>query len=410
MASVFTEPLNATRSNGILARANITSAQQGTGVFIPARVGSYSDRSNVPASWFIPANALRVTETTQDIWLRLVSRTQVGFSYNITSYVFIEGVRNNIAIFSRFNNFIRRLNLSTLEQGSGGIYQEPASNNNLIENNFWVDSGNINIEIAIVNTSLISGLQNDGTFPDPTPPPSTEGTHNMYYLTHQIRERFSGLGGAYVPILESRLGRGAGQSSVLLYKPAPPPAITVFTATPSSVDLDTIGSGRITFNMTVSNYTSARIIDKGTGATLATFSNSQSGSVSFSTILDHPKQTKTYTLVAENADSASSQDVTVTVTQNPVLSQLNATFLSGGPAAPQGGSVRITGRVVGFPRPTITLNQNWIRSIHYTPVSGSQNTWSFVSTQFYGTIASHRTWVVTATNSSGSVNQSVILP
>ena len=47
---------------------------------------------------------------------------------------------------------------------------------------------------------------------------------------------------------------------------------------------------------------------------------------------------------------------------------------------------------------------------HFTAVEGQPNTWDFETSQFYGSILSHRTWVVTAVNDTASVTANAVLP
>ena len=128
--------------------------------------------------------------------------------------------------------------------------------------------------------------------------------------------------------------------------------------------------------------------------------------------IPQPNQTTTYRLIARNDTGASHRDAQVVVTQNPVLANLQALGAGTGPGAPGGANIQISGRVTGYPRPSITINQNFnngqaLSDRHFSPVAGQVNTWDFSLSWFYGT-SGRRAFVVTAQNSSGQVTGNVV--
>ena len=191
---------------------------------------------------------------------------------------------------------------------------------------------------------------------------------------------------------------------------------TYLTASSSTIDLDTRPTGTISFTLAVTGRTgqdtTAQIVRLPDGANIGTTFSGVNGANISTTLpnITQPTQTTTYRLIAHNTGGSNHRDATVTVTQNPALSNCSARGRSGGQAAPQGVTVDITCTVKGYPRPVITVNQGWVASTtpdrHFTTVSGQVNTWTWEDSQFYGTSGA-RTFIVTATNSSGSTTASV---
>ena len=126
--------------------------------------------------------------------------------------------------------------------------------------------------------------------------------------------------------------------------------------------------------------------------------------------IPQPTENTTYRLDSLLEANRYNANTSVEITQNPVLSSLVATGLGGRIGAPGGVTIQITGRVVGYPRPSISISMGWrnpLNDRHFTKVSGAVNTWSFIDTHFFGT-SGRRTLTVTATNSSGSVSSDVV--
>ena len=200
----------------------------------------------------------------------------------------------------------------------------------------------------------------------------------------------------------------------LAFQNESPPSITSFTVTPTAIDLDTRATGTVSFSLVVMGTTGqdtyAQVVRLPGGQSVgATFSGIGGANISDTLPnIPQPNQTTVYRLIARNNGGASHRDTTVTVTQNPALSACTATGRSGGQGAPLGVTVTITCTVRGFPRPVITINQNWQTSQtpdrHFT--SSGTNTWTWTDSQFYGT-SGGRTFRVTATNSSGTATADV---
>ncbi len=182
-----------------------------------------------------------------------------------------------------------------------------------------------------------------------------------------------------------------------------PPVISSLTAAPSSIDLDTRSTGNITITFAVSNSTHNSLTHQdGRNIPFTT---------STSAIFTQPTQTETYTLTSSNAGGAASRSVTVSVTQNAVISNFRRTGFRQSHTGAGGGYFQFTARIKGTPRPVITWrfgngrqSQRGNDSIHWTAVSGQINTWDAVLGTGFGfyhpNLSDSLTW--TATNSSNA--------
>ena len=122
--------------------------------------------------------------------------------------------------------------------------------------------------------------------------------------------------------------------------------------------------------------------------------------------IPQPTENTSYRLNSILGSTTYNANTSVEITQNPALSNLTATGRGGSQGAPGGVTIQITGRVVGYPRPSISIDMGWrnpLNDRHFTKVAGAVNTWSFIDTHFFGT-SGRRTLTVTAQNSSGSVS------
>lgn len=202
----------------------------------------------------------------------------------------------------------------------------------------------------------------------------------------------------------------------LIWSNTAPPTIASFTANPESIDLDTRATGTIRFTWDISGSPTMWAVYRG----MTRISNNFVGNtarVQGFTDLAQPNQTSVYTLLVNNDGGAVSYAATVTVTQNPVVSNLAVSF-AGDRLGNTGGTVRIQGRVKGYPRPEISVSPGWsyypasaghINPRHFTPVSGVTNTWAFTTEQYHGLNPGEVTYTVTGTNSSGSGSAQVTL-
>ena len=167
----------------------------------------------------------------------------------------------------------------------------------------------------------------------------------------------------------------------------------------------TIGDTLIAYRGAFAAGNNVWFIDSRSGKAIAYYVDSDFSEV----IIPQPTETTEYTVNAIGESGSAHRSVTVGVTQQPALSNLTATGRGGQQAAPQGVTIRLTGRVQGWPRPTLTVDQNWrlpISDRHFSRVAGALNTWSFDITQFYGS-SGRRTFNITATNTSGSATSNI---
>ena len=160
-----------------------------------------------------------------------------------------------------------------------------------------------------------------------------------------------------------------------------------------------------TYRVAVSIGRLAWFIDTSANVAKAYYLDSDFGSITIPQVTEDTS----YNLNSLLGSSSYNAQTSIGVTQNPVLSNLVALGRGGSQGAPSGVTIQLSGRVVGYPRPSISINMNWpspITDRHFTKVSGLVNTWDFSATHFFGT-SGRRTLRVTATNPSGSVSQDV---
>lgn len=213
----------------------------------------------------------------------------------------------------------------------------------------------------------------------------------VHYGTRTIRNAY--LGG--VAQERIRLGR-----QVLFQRahPAQLPRITAFQVSPNTIDLDTRSTGNVTFGFNVSGATAYKIINARTGAVvpLSAAAGFQHGGT-----VAQPRETTQYNLTATNSAGAVSQSVTVTVTQNPVISSFRVVGYRTNPLSPHGSTVQFEAHLVGQPVPRFTADQGIgeIAPRHYS--SG------VLSFSHYFGVSGNRTVTLTATNSSGTATARV---
>lgn len=207
-----------------------------------------------------------------------------------------------------------------------------------------------------------------------------------------------------------------------LWENTNPPVIPTFTSSPSNIDLDTRATGTVSFTMSVTGRsgqtTSAHIVKLPEGSRVGPEYTSSSGGNISQTLpnIPQPTQTTTYRLIAMNTGGSSHEDTTITVTQNPVITNLRRTGFIDPHDGSSGGNYKFEFQLKGTPQPVITwtfgngqTSQRNNDDIFLTPVSGQVNTWNVL---FGGTagirISTNTTSLtVTATNSSGSTTATI---
>ena len=221
----------------------------------------------------------------------------------------------------------------------------------------------------------------------------------------------TGLQGGPIPARKVYIHKGTLQK---VWEAINPPAITAFSVAPATIDLDTRPTGNLTFSLAVTGTagqdTHAQIVQLPDGQDIGTsFSGINGANISESLPnIPQPTETTNYRLIARNNGGQSFRDAQVAVTQNPQLSNLAVTALSAGPSAPQGETIRLSGKVIGFPRPNIFIDNGIgrVSARHFTKVAGEVNASNFSITHFYGSVA-QRTFNVRAENTSGFVTRQV---
>ena len=251
---------------------------------------------------------------------------------------------------------------------------------------------------------------------------------NTYYDTRRLNPdfltssdltktiRFEKTDGSFLSV------ESTSTSQTLVWKNTDPPVITAFSVSPTTIDLDTRPTGDVSLSFTATaqsgkTQTGQLFLEpQGTMIGQTYVSGSGVGLSESGITTPQPDKNQTYRVVVRNAGGASHRDATVTVTQNPVVSNLEVAFL-GDRQGGTGGTIRIRGRVKGYPRPEVSVSPGWtylsgtnhISARHFTPVSGLTNTWAFETTQYHGANPGQVTYTVTGTNSSGSGTGQVIL-
>ena len=219
------------------------------------------------------------------------------------------------------------------------------------------------------------------------------------------------------PVQKIEIYRGGSLKNV--WEAVAGPTITAFSVAPNTIDLDTRSSGTITFTLAVTGTagvnTNAQIVRLPDGTHIGATFTAGAGLGLSNTLPNilQPTQTTTYRLFAQTTNGTSHKDTTVTVTQNPTISNFRRTGFS---QRPDGTRFQFTARITGTPQPTITWrfgngrsSQRANDSIHCTAVSGQTNTWDCVWGGALGilhpVIADSLVW--TATNSSGNVTATI---
>ena len=219
------------------------------------------------------------------------------------------------------------------------------------------------------------------------------------------------------------LGRGAwnggtfynGLNLYFVNRNAVPPSTRAHLASDrshqSSKQFTLFNTGRVEYRGALSVGKEAWFIDDYNNRAYCYYVDIDVGSAR----IPQPAETTSYRIVSLNASGSSHQDVTITATQSPTVTNLDVRFVSDHSSLPTSGTIYITGQVHGYPRPEVTINQGWtyrigenhISSRHFTKVSGVANTWSFETTHHFSSNPG-RTFRVTVTNSSGSSYGDVI--
>ena len=198
------------------------------------------------------------------------------------------------------------------------------------------------------------------------------------------------------------------------------PMIRSFSVNPHTIDLDSRPTGTITFGIdvkgTTGQVTNAIINRLPDGGNIGLTYTSAAGLDLVAQVpnIPQPYQTTTYRLFAQNDSGLSSLDATLTVTQNPAISNLRRTGFR--QASATEGFFQFTARIKGYPRPNITWrfgngrqSQRNNDNIRFTPVAGQHNTWDAV----FGGLSGFRhpvlrdTFRFTATNSSGNISSTI---
>ena len=197
--------------------------------------------------------------------------------------------------------------------------------------------------------------------------------------------------------------------STLISRHNNPPAITAFSASPSTIDLDTRASGTITFTLGVTGSpgatTNAQIVQLPNGANIGTTFTAGAGA-NISTTLPNilqPQQTTTYRLFATNSGGSSHRDTTVTVTKNPTLTNCRRI---GSITRPGFTNYTFGFTLTGLPRPTVTYvfsggQTGTVSTSHYQQGS---NPYTWTASNWVVTMpnANAQSLVLTARNSSGT--------
>ena len=234
------------------------------------------------------------------------------------------------------------------------------------------------------------------------------------------KKLYIGQGGASVPspnhiyIISQAIQR-VYTGNNLIWRNIDPPTITAFSVSPNNIDLDTMSSGTVTFTFTVQGtpgqISYAQIVRLPGGGNIGATFVGASGAIingNLPNILQ-PTQTTTYRLFARNTGGNTTRDTTVTVTQNPVIRNFRQTGFRQGIPGISADTYNFGATIVGYPRPSVsyrfsTGEHGTLTSSHFT--SSGTNTWTLAFTHIFNN-ANARSVVLTATNSSGTVTETI---
>ena len=177
---------------------------------------------------------------------------------------------------------------------------------------------------------------------------------------------------------------------------------------------------KLRFNFAVSptanQITSAQIYNvTNNNAEVGTRFQSTSGAGITQTLsnIDRPNQSTVFRLVSSNTGGSTHRDATLTITQNPRISNLRRT---GFRQVDTGGNFQFSARVSGYPQPLIDWvfgngadSQRNNDNVRFTPVPSQVNTWNIVvggSSGMYHPVLND-SFTLTAGNGSGSVRQRI---
>ena len=194
----------------------------------------------------------------------------------------------------------------------------------------------------------------------------------------------------------------------LLWQSSNPPSIDSFTANPDSIDLDDRPSGNIRFIWDITGSPVEWAVYKNHVRVSQSYVGNTARAQGFA-LIAQPTETSVYTLTARSASGSISQDVTVTVTQNPVIPSFSRTGFAQAPGL-QAGTFQFTIRIVGYPMPTVHYRfgngrQGIITARNFAPVSGEINTWEGHWSIYHSVL--NDSLNLTAKNSSGSVSNAI---
>ena len=208
---------------------------------------------------------------------------------------------------------------------------------------------------------------------------------------------------------------GAGSGSPV-WQNTNPPAITGFSVSPSSIDLDTRASGNITFTLqvtgTTGQITKAQVYRIRDNVKIGAEFNAATGSNINTTVpnIPQPNQSTGYRLVAWNEGGASHQDLNLEVTKNPTITNLRRTNFIPARAGFSGAQFTFEAVITGLPRPSVVylFGTGETATLPASDFSQGSNpyTWNlrFTVTRANANTTSLR---LTATNNSGTAQLSL---
>ena len=183
--------------------------------------------------------------------------------------------------------------------------------------------------------------------------------------------------------------------SQLYWEGGTPPVITSFRVDRNNLDLDT-ATGNIELIVQGTGFTEGRIINQNTGEVVQNFATTTGVSRASTPI---PQEVTVYVVTVSNSRGSISQELTVNVTKNPLLTN----FRSLGALPSQGNQrhFRFAATLEGVPQPTMSADQGigTITPRHLTKTG--PGIWNLEFDHVFGVAGSRRV-TLTITNSSGS--------
>lgn len=201
--------------------------------------------------------------------------------------------------------------------------------------------------------------------------------------------------------------------NTLIWENTDSPTITNFSASPSSIDLDTRATGTISFTLAVTGTagqtTTAQIYRLPENAKVGpSYSGANGANISQSLPnIPQPQKTTTYRLLARNGGGSSHSETTVTVTKNPTLANCRRISFS-----QQGFQYDFGFTLTGLPRPVVTYSFSGgiTGTIANNLLIQGANpyTWSVNNFRVNMPSAANQSLTIMATNASGSVTCSLV--